>query len=52
MNENLRSQLLELLKDVLSDTENSIAEQAFLVAERSAYHEISLTVEWLDIARS
>jgi PAS domain S-box-containing protein len=42
---------LELLKDVLSDTKNPIAEQALLVAERSANRVISLTEELLDIAR-
>jgi PAS domain S-box-containing protein len=42
---------LELLKDVLSDSKNSIAEQALLVAERSANRVISLTEELLDIAR-
>jgi signal transduction histidine kinase len=42
---------LELLKDVLSETENSIAEQALLVAERSANRVICLTEELLDIAR-
>ncbi|MFN2233362.1 MAG: GAF domain-containing protein [Anaerolineales bacterium] len=42
---------LELLKDDLSNTGNSIAEQALLVAERSANRVISLTEELLDIAR-
>jgi PAS domain S-box-containing protein len=42
---------LELLKDVLPDTKNPIAEQALLVAERSANRVISLTEELLDIAR-
>jgi signal transduction histidine kinase len=42
---------LDLLKDVLSDTENSIVTQALSVAERSANRVISLTEEILDISR-